>query len=149
MSLTGGDINMQVEVNYLAVLVAALAGMAVGFVWYSSLLFAKPWMREMGYKKETMKKDGMTKMYIISMIATVVMAYVLSHVMYMSENFFMMGYVTTGLLSAFWMWLGFVATVQVTDVLFGGKSWKLFGINTGYQLVSLLVMGLIIGLFGI
>ena len=37
------------NLNLLAVLVAAISTMVVGFVWYSPILFAKPWMREMGY----------------------------------------------------------------------------------------------------
>src|SRR5258708_22582165 len=37
------------NLNWLAILVAAISTMVVGFLWYSRLLFAKPWMREMGY----------------------------------------------------------------------------------------------------
>src|SRR5260370_35284703 len=37
------------ELNWLAILVAAISTIVVGFLWYSPLLFAKPWMREMGY----------------------------------------------------------------------------------------------------
>jgi len=37
------------NLNLLAVLVAAISTMVVGFLWYSPILFAKPWMREMGY----------------------------------------------------------------------------------------------------
>ena len=37
------------HLNLLAVLVAAISTMLVGFLWYSPFLFAKPWMREMGY----------------------------------------------------------------------------------------------------
>jgi len=52
----------------------------------------------------------------------------------------------TGLMSAVWMWLGFIMPVQFTDVLFSKKPVKLFGINTGYRLISLLVMGVVISL---
>ena len=40
------------HLNLLAILVAAIATMIVGFLWYSPLLFAKPWMREMGCDPE-------------------------------------------------------------------------------------------------
>ena len=46
---------MNVEINYLAVLVAGVAAVAVGFLWYGPLLFAKPWMKLMGHTKETME----------------------------------------------------------------------------------------------
>jgi hypothetical protein len=43
------------------------------------------------------------------------------------------------------VWLGFVATVQLTGALFTKQSMKLFAINTGYQLVCYLAMGAILG----
>jgi len=48
-----------------------------------------------------------------------------------------------GMKVGFAIWLGFVATVQLTDFLFSRKPLKLFLINTGYQLVCYLVMGAI------
>jgi hypothetical protein len=49
-----------------------------------------------------------------------------------------------GLMVGFHVWLGFVATVQLTGALFMKQSMKLFAINTGYQLVCYLVMGAIL-----
>ena len=140
---------MNVEVNYLAILVAGVASMGVGFLWYGPMLFGKPWMKLMGYTAESMEKakKEMGKTYAMSFVVTLVMAYVLSHVMTLSQNFFHYGRLETGLMTAFWMWLGFVMPVQATDVLFGGKRKKLVAINTGYQLASLLVMGIVISLF--
>src|SRR5260370_41188770 len=52
------------QLNWLAILVAAISTMVVGFLWYSPLLFAKAWMREMGYdpndktRMEEMKKSA-------------------------------------------------------------------------------------------
>lgn len=139
---------MNIPVNYLAVLVAGVASMAVGFIWYGPLLFAKPWMKLMGHTTETMKKaqSEMGKSYGISFVLSLIMAYVLTHVMALSGNFYNYSSVMTGLTSAFWMWVGFVMPVQATDVLFGSKKGKLFAINTGYQLVSLLAMGVVLGL---
>jgi hypothetical protein len=140
---------MNVEVNILAVLLAGVASMAVGMLWYSPLLFGNQWMKLMGLTKKSMEgaKDELGKIYGISFVASLVMAYVLSHVMAMSENFFGYPRMTTALTSAFWMWLGFVAPVQLTEVLYGGKKWSLYGINTGYQLMSLLAMGLVLSVF--
>lgn len=138
---------MNVDVNYLAVLVGGVASMAVGFVWYT-VLFGKLWTKLMGFTKESMEKakEGMGKTYSISFVLSLLMAYVLSHVMTFSEHYFGNPAVMTGLTSAFWMWLGFVMPVQATDVLFSNKKFKLFAINTGYQLASLLSMGLTLGL---
>ncbi len=138
---------MNLEINYFAVLIAAVASMAVGFAWYSPMFYGKQWMKLMGYTAETMKKaqKEMGKWYGLSFVVALVTAYVLSQVMGLSENFYHYPRVQTGLTSAFWMWLGFVMPVQMTDQIFGEKRWKLLAINTGYQLVALLAMGIVLG----
>ena len=64
---------------------------------------------------------------------------------FFSMNFYNYPPVTTGVMSAFYMWLGFVLPVQATDQIFGKKNFKLLAINSGYQLLALLAMGLVIG----
>ncbi len=144
---------MNIEVNYVAVLVAAIVSMVAGFLWYSPALLGKPWMKLMGMTQESLKKaqKEMGMMYGLSLVLALVTAYVLFHVITLSMNFYHYSKLSTGLVSAFWSWLGFVMPVQVTGVIFGGKGtgkdqWKLFAINTGYQLVALLLMGATIGL---
>jgi len=88
----------------------------------------------------------MGKWYGISFVLSLISAYVLSHIMILSENFFGYSQLSTGLTTAFWMWLGFVMPVQLTDQIFGSKKWKLFIINTGYQLTALLLMAVIVAI---
>ncbi len=133
------------NLNLLAILVGAISTVVVGFLWYSPILFAKPWMREMGYDlndkvkvKEMQKSAGPA--YFAAFIASLVSAFILAlffHEMHVQSIHF-------GLLVAFHVWLGFVATVQLTGALFMKQSMKLFGINTGYQLACYLVMGAIL-----
>src|SRR3989344_6888370 len=140
-----------IEVNYLAIVVATVGAMALGFAWYQPALFGKIWIREMGYSEKELKEDQkkMGKYYGMSFVVTVLMAYVLNHVIGLSMAFYNYAPIMTGITSAFWMWLGFVAPVQVTGVIFSReRNWKLLKINTGYQLVSLLVMGIVIGFMG-
>lgn len=141
---------MDVEVNYLAVLLAGVVSMVLGFLWYSPILLGKPWMKERGMSAESLKKSQkeMGKWYGLSFVVSLITAYVLSHVMTLSINFFQYEALSAGLTTAFWMWLGFVMPVQLTAMIFSDKkNWKLFGIDTGYQLVSLLGMGVVLGLF--
>src|SRR5688572_586621 len=128
---------MEVQVNYLAVLLAAVASMVVGFFWYGPYLFAKPWMKLMGYTQKSLEKEkaNMGKTYGISFLMAILTAFVLKHSIEFGAYYMGIGGVSAGLQGAFWSWLGFVMPVQLTDVLFGGKSWKLWKINTGYQLV--------------
>lgn len=138
---------MNVEVNYLAVLLAGVVSMALGFLWYSPLVLGKQWIKERGFTKESLKKaqKEMGKLYALSFVVSLITAYVLSHVMNLSEYFFHYPMIQTGLTTAFWMWLGFIMPVQLTGTIFSDKkNWKLFTIDTGYQLVSLIAMAIVI-----
>lgn len=141
---------MEIEVNFLAVFLAAAGSMGVGFLWYSPLILGKPWMKLMGYTEKSLKEaqKKMGPLYGVSFIAALVTAFVLSHVSTMSAAYFGYPFASAAFSSAFWMWLGFVAPVQLTDVIFGSKSFKLFAINTGYQLAALVSMAAIIGYLG-
>ncbi len=133
------------SLNWLAILVAAISAMVVGFLWYSPILFAKPWMREMGCdpsdkaKVQEMQK-GAGPAYAGSFVASLLSAFTLALILHglRVEDLHI------GLAASFHIWLGFVATVQLTGALFMKQSMKLFAINTGYQLACYLVMGAIL-----
>ena len=74
---------MEVNVNYLAVLLAAIASMIVGFVYYNPSVAGKAWMKETGYKPDALKKEQkeMGKYYGLSFVLALLTAYVLTHVM--------------------------------------------------------------------
>lgn len=136
------------HINLLAVFVAAISSMVMGFLWYSPVLFARAWMREMGYDpndkariQEMQKSAGPA--YGGSFVASLVTAYILALLLHElgADN------VHLGLGIGFHVWLGFVATVQFTGALFMKQSRKLFAINTGYQLVCYLVMGAILAVW--
>ncbi len=135
-------------VNLWAVLVAAVACMILGFLWYSPLLFAKPWMRLMGYdqtdkaKQEEMRK-GAGKLYAFSFLCSLVAAVVLGRIIHISTIHSALHGVKMGA----GVWLGFVTTVQLTDALFSKKPLKLYLINTGYQLACFLAMGAILAVW--
>ena len=136
------------HLNWLAIFVAAISTMVVGFLWYSPLLFARPWMREMGYdpndkaKTQEMQKSA-GPAYAGSFVASLISAFTVAlffHALRVDSRH-------TGFMASFHIWLGFVATVQFTGALFTKQSMKLFAINTGYQLVCYLVMGVILSLW--
>lgn len=82
--------------------------------------------------------------YGLSFILSLMTAYILACVMALSAHFFHDSKLA-GMGIAFAMWLGFVMPVQATATIFSlDKKWKLFMINTGYQLATLLLMGIIL-----
>jgi len=136
------------EVNYLAVLVATVVAFAIGALWYGPL-FGKPWMKLMGYTKkdmEKMKKKGMMMSYALGFLRWLVLCLILSHLLVI----IMTGKLGIGMVevwgigpalaTGFFLWLGFVGTVTLSDVLWGGRSWKLWALNNGYNLLAILVM---------
>ena len=133
------------SVNFLAVVVASIASMAIGFVWYSPFAFGKTWMKLMGKSAKDMeagkKKSNMPLMMGVNFISTLVMAYVLAlFMLYSGSDWTPM----QGAMAAFWAWLGFVATVTLSSVLWEGKPVKLYILNAAHYLVGMLVMGAII-----
>lgn len=124
-----------VDVHWLAVVVAAVINMVIGAVWYSKGLFGKEWAKLTGRKLEEMGSGG--KGYTVAAVAALVQAWVLAHfVAYALSNTFMEGAVT-----GFWLWLGFVGLGMAAGYVFEGKSWMLWKVNSGYALVVLLING--------
>lgn len=133
----------EVDINFWSVLVAAIASMVVGFVWYSPAVFGKQWMKLSGITEADIKKDSANKAYMFSFVAALITAYVLEHVLqYVGAS-----NASDGAKAGFWMWLGFVATTTSMDSLFGEKPWKLNILQNGHQLVSLIVMGIILAMW--
>jgi hypothetical protein len=140
---------MQYLVNYFAVLVAALSCMVVGYVWYGPL-FGQAWMKEMGFTTQSMKdmqKNGMGKSYGLMFVAALITAYVLAHVTEFASVYTHTTGVAAGLISGAWNWVGFMVPVLISAQLWGGKSWKLFILDGGYRLVTMLLMGVILAVW--
>lgn len=133
---------MSPELNYVAVLVAGLVYWLIGGLWYSPILFVKPWMEAMGFKKDDPQMGGMSPMKAMGAqaVMNLLSAYVLAHILatYQATT------VSAGLTGAFWVWLGFMFTLGMSQVFFERKPWKVFFINQGYNLAGMLAMGAIL-----
>ena len=137
---------MNVEVNYLAVFLAGASSMVVGFIWYSGPVMGKTWQKLVGLKDEDMKK-GMAKAMGLTLIASMVTAYVLAHVAFLSNKYFGNSFMQDAVTTAFWLWLGFTAARMLTHDLFERRPTKLTVMALTHELITLLVMGAIIGAF--
>jgi hypothetical protein len=131
------------EVNWLAVLVAAAATFAIGALWYSPLLFAKPWMRAHGYTTERLEqmRKSAGRSYAVSFVSYVVMGVVFSILLSLTGA----SSAVAGAWVGFLVWLGFAFTIGLTRNAFSDEAFAAFAIDVGYQLVYLLVMGSILG----
>ncbi len=129
------------QVNFVAVLIAAIAAMVVGAVWYSKMLFAKQWMALIGKTEQELKSGNMMQSYVLMFIGALVEAYVLAHFIAIANVRTAIGGAKVGV----WAAIGFVAAAALGDVIFAGRPQKLYLINVGYQLVVLIIMGAILG----
>ncbi|MEA2348259.1 MAG: hypothetical protein QOG62_2046 [Thermoleophilaceae bacterium] len=134
----------QVDVNYLAVLIAAVAAQPVGFLWYGAL-FGKKWRALKGIDGDVSPDQGaFGKALAIGFVAVIVEFIVLSMV------FDWVGVVSIGqgLEIALIVFVGFVATIVAVGNVFSQKpSLGLFLIDGGYQLAVILVGAIILALF--
>ena len=132
------------EVNFLAVGLAAVLTFALGMLWYSPLLFAKPWMAGQGYTAEDLQRmqAGMGPTYAVSFVCWFVMASVLALIApHFGEG------IGPTLHVGLHLWLGFSATVGLTNNLFSDKPLSLWAIDAGYQVASVAVMAVVLGLW--
>jgi hypothetical protein len=127
-------------INYIAVLVAALAAFGFGAAWYGAL--GKHWMAAVGMSEHPKPTPGP---FIIAFVALLVMAWALAGLIGHVGQVTIRG----GLLSGFFAWLGFVATTLVVNHRFQRSPWSLTLVDGGHWLGVLLVMGFVIGLFGV
>ena len=134
---------MEMQVNYWAILVSALSTFMIGGLWYSPVVFGKAWMRENGFQEDDLKNSNMVKIFGLSFLLALIAAINLA--MFLGPD-------TGAAMGAFYGFLagfGWVATFIGTHYLFERKSFKLFLINAGYSIVSLTIIGLIIGVWKI
>ena len=128
------------NLNWLAILVAAVTSFLLGFIWYS-LLFQKRWMQENGFSEESMKDANMLKIFGLSFLLMVFAAFNLA--MFVGKD----AGAAFGAIAGFLAGIGWVFTMTGVTYLFERKSGTLLMINSGYSVVCLTVMGLIIGVW--
>lgn len=131
--------------NYLAILIAAAAGFAFGAAYYMSL--SKQWLAAVGRTKEDIEAKRSPTPFIISIVALVVMAWILAG----GIGHLGPGQVTlkNGIISALFMWVGFVATTVAVNNAFGGRKPMLSVIDGIHWLGVLVIQGAIIGALGV
>lgn len=136
---------MGVEVNWLAVVLAALSTMVVGSIWYTPKVFGETWMRLVKLDRKKARSNAMRPI-VITLVVSFVSAYVLAHVAYLSNAFFGNSFLQDSLSTAFWLWLGMTAARMITHDAFEGRPGQLTALNVAHEFVTFMVMGLVIGL---
>jgi len=132
------------EVNYVAILVAGIAAMVVGFVYYGPL-FGKAWMKIIGATSEHAQSEQAKKeMLIVTVLQFIVVLfeiYVLAH--------FIQGWgEASGIETAVWLYLGFVVPTVAASVMWTlhptKTKFQIFALQAGHHLITLLLAAYIL-----
>ncbi len=133
----------EIPIHFFAILGATITRVVIGALWYSPALFLNTWLKLAGVTEAQMK-EGMGKAVAVDVVGSFIMAFVLVHAVRYA------GATTApeGMAVGFFNWLGFVAVVTIGTVTYERKPFKLFLLNNGYFLISLVVMGAILAVWG-
>lgn len=133
------------QVNLIAVLIAGLANMVIGALWYSPVLFGSYWMKLMNIKKKDMKRmqKEASKGYVFGLLSSLLTSFVIAIFIKLVRAHSIEGGALVGGLA----WLGFVATTSAQSVLWEGKKVELYTLNNAYNLASFVVMGIILAVW--
>ncbi|TAL13247.1 MAG: DUF1761 domain-containing protein [Chloroflexota bacterium] len=126
------------DVNYVAVVAAAIATMIIGFIWYHPKVLGERWAASSG---KTMGDMTMSPMgYGVMAITALISAWAVALIVTATHA----TTVTDGIMVGAVGWLGFSATVSYSDRMFNGGTMEFWLIQAGYRLVSFVVMGVIL-----
>lgn len=128
-------------INWLAVVVAGMSSFMLGSIWYSKLFFGNAWMVDSGLTTEEVKSGNMSKIFGCTAFFSLLMAINLAMFLADANTTAIWG-ATAGFLAGVWTF-----SAIAIHSLFEQKSWRYIFINGGYSLVSLTIMGFIIGVW--
>ncbi|HEX6262678.1 MAG TPA: DUF1761 domain-containing protein [Actinomycetota bacterium] len=126
------------EINYLAAVVAALAYFAIGALWYSPVLFSKPWQRAIGMQPQEAQSPN-PLLFVLTAVAYFVQAVTLGALARATGGTDLMDGLVLGLFVA----IGIVAMGLWVNVSYEQRAASLLWINAGNALVGIVVMSII------
>lgn len=159
------------EINFIAVLVAAIVPMALGFIWYNPKVFGNAWMQASGLNEEKLKNANMAVIFGVSFILSFLLAFfsqaLVIHKFHVSAAFFdyrkqikdfsttegalfkqVMDLIGTshrtfkhGAFHGILSGLFIVMPIIATNAMFERKGFKYIAINAGYWIICLAIMG--------
>jgi hypothetical protein len=134
------------HINYLAVIAATLSTMIVGSIWYAPRVFGNYWMKAAGVTPSGRASDAVGPI-IAAVLVSFVTAWVLAGAAYLSQYFYHGSFLLNSLITAGVLWAGFTAARFVTHDAFDQRPSGLTILNISHELVTVLIMALIIGVW--
>ena len=134
------------SINYIAVVLATLSSMVIGSIWYTPKVFGNYWMKAANVTPSGNSRDAVRPI-LITLVVSFITAWVLAGAVSISFEFYGGSFLVNSLLTALILWAGFTAARFVTHDAFDGRPTGLTVLNVAHELVTILVMALIIGVW--
>jgi len=131
----------RVRLNYLAIVIAAIACFLLEAGWYT--YFTKPWLAGIGRSMEWLMSQGVNPalQYGTALVSAVVIAATISCLTQLTGRQTALRGIMIGALLA----LGLELPAMATEYIFEVRTWALLGINAGYWFFGMTIMGAIVG----
>jgi hypothetical protein len=126
-------------IDWLAVLLAAAAHQAIGFLWYGPL-FGRLWMERRGITREQAAAGGAAPIAVAT-VASLVMSAAFALLLTIPPNVSVVNGVIWGLV----LGAGFVATTTIINGVFEARDRTVIVLYAAYEIIALMVMGAILG----
>ena len=134
------DIN---HLNWIAIIVASVFNMALGFFWYSPAGFGKKWAKLTGIDMMKMSKDEANKAIMFVGVGAIIQSIVLALILTIIGTTTIAEAIQTGLI----LWIGFIGAVSLGDILYARRGWGLWWLNSSYFLVIMIVNSILLTLW--
>lgn len=126
--------------NIGGIILSVIAYILIGMFWYSQLLFGNLWSKLTNIKPEKIDKEKMNITYGVSAFACLLTAVILDFL----QTQFDVQTLAQALFLGFVLWFGFTFTSTLVNNMYQSKQFMLTVIDSGYQLVTILVMSIIL-----
>ncbi len=137
------------EINYWAVLIATVGSMVVGSLWYMPQTFGRRWARlahvDLDDPQRTAAQAWMP--LIIGAVMSFVTAWVLAGASAIAWHFYEGSFLIGSIVTAILLWAGFSAARFITHDSFEGRPTSLTVLNIAHELVTVVVMAVLIGVW--
>lgn len=134
------------DINYWAVILATLSSMVVGSIWYTPKVFGNYWMKAANVTPSGNASDAVRPI-LITVVVSFITAWVLAGATYLSWDFYGGSFLVNALLTGVILWAGFTAARFITHDAFDGRPTGLTVLNVVHELVTIVIMALIIGVW--
>ena len=134
------------DINYWAVILATLSSMIVGSIWYTPRVFGNYWMKAAGVTPSGKTSDAVGPI-VVTVLVSFVTAWVLAGATFIAWDFYGGSFLWNAIVTAIVLWAGFTAARFVTHDAFDQRPPGLTVLNIAHELVTVVIMAIIIGVW--